>query len=230
MNQKRQNQLLNEALTRHNNILEYNFGKKNDSLSEQEDDEEFNLDDASDEAESEENNEQTDEEETSDEEESSDEEETSDEFETSEETEDDVTEIDVTDIVNNQEKLEGETEQLNQNVEDVFSKISGLYDKIDQLESSVGNMDKLLDQIHSLEKEVKMVQPLTPEEEKDEMAEKSYPYNTTLEDYEENNKSDNQSDMEEKEKSRLDWKDVMRDYNENQIRNSFNSYVDQEEM
>ncbi len=89
------------------------------------------------------------------------------------ETEEDATEVEVTDLVDKQENLEKNTEETNNKLESLMTMLDGMEEKL-------SGMDQLMNQISSLEQKIEKYRPKT-EEEKIEMRKlDSGPYNQSL--------------------------------------------------
>jgi hypothetical protein len=99
-----------------------------------------------------------------------------DEFADTEETEDsDTVEVDVTDLVDN-------SEETKKSVSDVSDKMEELLSKLSELEDQVSGMDKVINKIDSLEKEIEKRNP-TPVERLEMRSMQSFPYSVKLTDF-----------------------------------------------
>lgn len=233
MNDNRLNRKLQNIVDRHNQILEYQFYNKtvldnNKSLEEKDEEDtgedELDMDDIEGEDQESGNDEQGDDE-FSDENlegnEEGGEEETPEE--PAEEPSDNTEEIDVTNLVNSTEELEQTTQNVQNVLNNATERINKLFDKIGNIENSIGKMDNVLNKVDQVNKQIELMQPPTPEEKLEALADDSYPYNVRLKDYADDysEKENTQTDLEKKDKKKLTFKDIMADYNENQVRQTF---------
>jgi hypothetical protein len=128
-----------------------------------------------------------------------------------------VTEVDVTDLVNStndiKTKLDGVTTGLD--------KINDIVNKVNTIETNLVKMDSVINQLNSLAKQVELMRPPTEEERRKALTQDSYPYNVSIDDYNKGVAVKNQTDLENSSKmSMLDT--IMKDYNETDIKKSFN--------
>jgi Skp family chaperone for outer membrane proteins len=138
----------------------------------------------------------------------------------------DVEEIDVTAIVNSSDEAKEMAQQAVTVGQENSSYLQSLTDKLSNLEAQLSKMDTIASKIGKLEQDIK-----TPEERLELRSLDSYPFNQKLSDYwEEKAKTDdryristgeNFEDGQQKEYV-LNPKDVEDDYNEEEIKNSFN--------
>jgi hypothetical protein len=134
------------------------------------------------------------------------------------------TEVEVTDLVTSQEKIEKEVEDTKSSLESNNEKLTSLLDKLDDLEGQLSGMDEILAQIDNIEEKIEKFRPKTSTE-KMELRKKhdSGPYNQTLEDF----WTDEQDKF--KEQGKVDYvltADDVEDYNKSDIKQSFNPDVD----
>jgi hypothetical protein len=134
------------------------------------------------------------------------------------------TEVEVTDLVQAQEKIEKNVEDNKTSLDDNNEKLTSLLDKLGDLETQLSGMDDILKQINNLEDKIEKYRPKTSNE-KMELRKKhdSGPYNKTLEDF----WTDEQDKY--KEQGKVDYvltKDEVEDYNNADIKQSFNPEVD----
>ena len=92
-------------------------------------------------------------------------------------------EIDVTDLVKGQEKIETEVTTTKTSVVDTNEKLSSLLGKLSELESQLQSMDELVKQIDSLDKKIEKFRPKTSEEKMELRKHDSGPFNRTLSDF-----------------------------------------------
>ena len=97
-------------------------------------------------------------------------------------SEPEVEEIDVTDIVNNTEKIGDTVQQFAAQLTDIESKFADLTDKL-------SNMDMLFQKIDSIENEIGELKPPTPIEQMELRSLDSFPYNQRLDKYFEDKKA-----------------------------------------
>ena len=92
-------------------------------------------------------------------------------------------EIDVTDLVKSQEKIEGEITTTKTTVDDTNEKLSSLLGKLGDLEAQLQSMDELVKQIDTLDKKIEKFRPKTSEEKMELRKYDSGPFNQTLSDF-----------------------------------------------
>lgn len=134
---------------------------------------------------------------------------------------DPATEVDVTDIVNDTKATTQKTEEMGGKVDQTLQMVNNLMAKISGLEGNVSKMDQALAKIDTIYKEFQLSKPPSPEEVKQAMAQNSYPFNVPLSDYGKEGVDKNQTDMEQKHK-KLSLSNLLSDFNERDVRNSFN--------
>jgi len=136
------------------------------------------------------------------------------------EPESDSTELDITDLVNKEEEisseLEGQSDILSKNTDS----LDDLMTKLGDLEKHLGSMDDMMGKISSLEDKIEEYRPRTPEEKTELRKYDSGPFNNTLSDF--------FTDKEEVfdktgKKQYILKKEDIENYNEIDIKNSFNS-------
>jgi len=124
------------------------------------------------------------------------------------------TEIDVTELVNT-------TNSIAHRIEKTAGSLQRIYDKINDLEGSLGKMDSIITQMGKLEKQVELMRPPTEDERRRALADKSYPYSVTDKDYVEGVGYKNQTGLEKK-PDRMSMMDtLMSDYDKNDVKKSF---------
>lgn len=134
---------------------------------------------------------------------------------------DPTTEVDVTDIVNDTKATTQKTEEVSGKVDQTLQMVNSLMAKISGLEGNVSKMDQALAKIDTIYKEFQLSKPPSPEEVKQAMAQNSYPFNVPLSDYGKEGVDKNQTEMEMKNK-KLSLSNLLSDFNEREVRNSFN--------
>ena len=136
----------------------------------------------------------------------------------------DGTEVEVTDLVKSQETVEKELKDTKVSVDNNNEKLGSLLDKLGELETQLSGMDKILSQIDNLEDKIEKYRPKTSQEKMDlRKKHDSGPYNKTLEDF----FTDEQDKYEES--GKVDYvltKDEVEDYNQSDIKQSFDGPVD----
>lgn len=130
-------------------------------------------------------------------------------------------EVDVTDIVNDTKAVNQKADEMNGKVDKTLAMVNQLMMKISGMESNVTKMDQALAKIDSIYKEFELSKPPSPEEVKQAMAQNSYPFNVPLSDYGREGVEKNQTEMEMK-KNKLSLSNLLSDFNEKDVRNSFN--------
>jgi hypothetical protein len=127
-------------------------------------------------------------------------------------------EIDVTDIV-------AKSEETKTSVDGMNNKMDDLLDKLSDLESQIGGMDQVIGKIDNLEKEIERRNP-TPVEKLEMRSMDSFPYSVSLTDFWDDREG-YEATEEEKEYT-LTQSDVD-NYDQKEIRNSFNSDNDEDQ-
>ena len=136
--------------------------------------------------------------------------------------EEEVEEVDVTEIVNS-------TKDTAEKVDSVTSKVDDILAKFGDLEGKLSGMGDIIHKIDSLEKEVEKRNP-TPVEKLDMRSLDSFPFNVKLTDYWSDEKEGGQYDPIEKKEKEFDV-DVsdLSNYNSEEIKSSFDA-DDEENM
>ncbi len=128
-----------------------------------------------------------------------------------------VTEIDVTELVNNTNDIKGKLEGIGSGLE----KINDIVNKINKIETNLVKMDNVIDQLNSLARQVELMRPPTEEERRKALAKDSYPFNVTVDDYNKGVGPKNQTELENSSKMSM-FDTLMKDYNETDVKRSFN--------
>lgn len=133
--------------------------------------------------------------------------------------EDDVEEIDVTDIVNKSEDAKKSAEEATQLSQQTNSFVKDLMDKFSNLEAQLTKMDTIMSKVSKIESDIK-----TPEEKLELRSLDSYPFNMKLTDYwsDKMGEPDNNYSVGGENEVYEITKDDLKDYNEIDIKNSFN--------
>jgi hypothetical protein len=128
-----------------------------------------------------------------------------------------VTEVDVTDLVNDTNEIKTKIGTI----EGGLSKIDGIISKVDNIENGLSKMDSLIGKMEALAKQVELMRPPTEEERRKALANDSYPFSVTLDQYNSGvNNVKTQTDLEQKSKmSMLD--NIMSDYSDSTVKDSF---------
>ncbi len=142
-----------------------------------------------------------------------------DEFQTEEPGGEETVEVDVTDIVDKAEETRNEIEGLTSKMEELMGNFSELSDQ-------VSGMDQVIDKIDNLEKEIERRNP-TPVEKLEMISLDSFPYSVKLTDFWED-KEGYEAEEETEDKEYIITKDEVDEYNEREIKDSFDHDLDEE--
>lgn len=126
------------------------------------------------------------------------------------------TEVDVTELVN-------ATNSIAQRIEKTTGSLQRIYDKINDLEGSLSKMDAVISKMGELEKQVQLMRPPTEDERRKALADKSYPYNVTNQDYLGGDGYKTQTAMEQKPDKMSMMDSLMANYDKNEIKKSFHT-------
>ena len=110
-----------------------------------------------------------------------------------------VTEVDVTDLVNDTNEIKG---------------------KISSIESNLTKMDSLMGKLDTIDKQVELMRPPTEEERRKALTKDSYPYSVTIDQYNNNQGVKTQTDLENSPKMNM-LDTIMNDYNDGVVKDSF---------
>jgi hypothetical protein len=127
-----------------------------------------------------------------------------------------VTEVDVTDLVNSTNEINSKMEMLTTNL----SKIEDIMSKVNAIETNLSKMDNMINQLQSLSKQVELMRPPTEEERRKALAKDSYPFNVTIDDYNKGASTKTQTDLENSSKMSI-MDTLMSDYNDMDIKKTF---------
>ena len=150
---------------------------------------------------------------------------TADEFSAADDIESDeeVEEIDVTDIVKGSEEAKETAELAAQASQETTTYVKDMADKLSNLEAQLAKMDSIMDKVSKIESDIK-----TPEEQLQLRSLDSYPFNMKLTDYWEEKAQTNPrykvTNSEEEQVYKIKPEDLT-DYNDMDIKNSFNPGV-----
>jgi outer membrane murein-binding lipoprotein Lpp len=134
----------------------------------------------------------------------------------------DVTEIDVTDLVNDTNEIKGKISSIEGNL----SKMDAIMSKVDNLATNVSKMDSLVQQMTALAQQVELMRPPTEAERRKALAKDSYPFNVSIDQYNNGEGVKTQTDLENKPNKMSMLDNLMADYNDSAVKNSF--YAPQE--
>jgi hypothetical protein len=134
-----------------------------------------------------------------------------DEFASEDMGDEDTVEINVTDIVDKTEETKTSVDGVNNKMDDLMSKLS-------DLESQISGMDQVIGKIDDLEKEIEKRNP-TPVERLEMRSMDSFPYSVKLTDFWNEQEG---YDTSEEEKEYILTQDDVDNYDEKEIRSSFN--------
>lgn len=124
--------------------------------------------------------------------------------------EENVEELEITDLVDSQKNMETRQEEY----------FNNLFGQIENLESKLAEMDKIFNKLNSLEAKIEKYREKTPEEKLELRTYDSYPFNQKLEDF----FDDKKVEMEKTGKNDyILTSDEVTDINVNDIKNSFKS-------
>jgi len=127
-------------------------------------------------------------------------------------------EVDVTDIVDKTEETKTSVDGMNTKMDELLSKLS-------ELESQIGGMDEVIGKIDSLEKEIERRNP-TPVERLEMRSMNSFPYSVKLTDFWDEQEG---YDATEKETEYTLTQSDVDNFDQKEIRSSFNSQGTEEE-
>lgn len=94
-------------------------------------------------------------------------------------TTDTTEEIDITDLVNMTKSLKNDVERNNMSNSDSISKMDGVFTKLNDLESKLGEMNNIISKIDQLGAKIETMKPITPEERLEMRSLDSYPFSQT---------------------------------------------------
>ena len=94
-------------------------------------------------------------------------------------TVDTTEEIDITDLVNMTKSLKNDVEKTNMTNSDNMSKMDGVFTKLNDLESKLGEMNNIISKIDQLGAKIETMKPITPEERLEMRSLDSYPFSQT---------------------------------------------------
>lgn len=139
------------------------------------------------------------------------------------ESDEEVEEIDVTDIVSKSDEAKETAELAAQTSQETNTYVKDLTDKISNLEAQLTKMDSIMSKVSKIEADIK-----TPEEKLELRSLDSYPFNMKLTDYwsdKVNDPSNNYQVTNDDEVFKLTQEDL-KDYDESDVKNSFNPGIE----
>lgn len=135
--------------------------------------------------------------------------------ETEKEGEEDTEEMDITDLVNSQQNIETKQEEY----------FNNLFSQLETLQSKLGEMDKLVSKIDSLEAKVEKYRPKSAQEKLELRSLDSGPYNQKLSDF----FVDKEEEMEKSGKNEyVLTTDEVKDFSPSEVRDSFRDFPSNE--
>jgi hypothetical protein len=129
--------------------------------------------------------------------------------------------IDITQLVSTNTEIKDKLENLSLKIDSTVPRFTQIFSTIGQMETSLNNMSDALKQIDALRQQVELMRPPTEEERRKAVAKDSYPFNVTFDDYHNNRAIKTQTEL-EKRPNKLTLLDVLNDYNEQDVKSSFN--------
>lgn len=132
---------------------------------------------------------------------------------------DSTEEIDITDLVNMTKSLKNDVEKTNMVNSDSISKMDGVFTKLNDLESKLGEMNNIISKIDQLGAKIETMKPVTPQERLEMRSLDSYPFSQTPQQFFDVKKNEMRASG--KNEYILTKQDVD-NYSKNQIAQSFN--------
>lgn len=130
-------------------------------------------------------------------------------------------EVDVTDLVNSTKEMAAKTDDIVQKIISSSEKIEDIVNKVNGVEQNLQKMDALVQQMTALAKQVELMRPPTEEERRKVLAKDSYPFNVTQDEYMAGIATKTQTDLEKRPDKMSMMDNLMNNYNEMDIKNSF---------
>lgn len=137
-------------------------------------------------------------------------------------------EVDVTELVNSTKDMAAKADDIVQKIASSSEKIEAIINKVNSVEQNLQKMDSLVQQMDALTKQVELMRPPTEEERRKVLAKDSYPFNVTQDEYMAGSGVKTQTDLEKRPDKMSMMDNLMNNYNETDIKNSFYS-VDNKE-
>jgi hypothetical protein len=129
----------------------------------------------------------------------------------------DVTEVDVTDLVNDTNEIKGKISSIEGNL----SKMDTIMSKVDSLTNNISKMDTLIGKMEMLAQQVELMRPATEAERRKALAKDSYPFNVSIDQYNNGEGVKTQTDLENKPNKMSMLDNLMADYNDSAVKDSF---------
>jgi len=137
-------------------------------------------------------------------------------------------EVDVTDLVTSAKEMNTKTDDVIEKITNASSKIEDMINKVSNVEKNLEKMDSLVQQMQKLSKEVELMRPQTEEERRAALAKDSYPFSVTQDEYLEDMGPKTQTDLEGRPDKLSMMDNLVNDYNEVDIKHSFNNVGDKQ--
>lgn len=132
-------------------------------------------------------------------------------------------EVDVTELVNSTKEMAAKADDIVQKIANSSEKIEAIINKVNSVEQNLQKMDSLVQQMDALTKQVELMRPPTEEERRKVLAKDSYPFNVTQDEYMAGTAVKTQTDLEKRPDKMSMMDNLMNNYNETDIKNSFYS-------
>lgn len=132
-------------------------------------------------------------------------------------------EVDVTELVNSTKEMAAKADDIVQKIASSSEKIEAIINKVNSVEQNLQKMDSLVQQMDALTKQVELMRPPTEEERRKVLAKDSYPFNVTQDEYMAGEGIKTQTDLEKRPDKMSMMDNLMNNYNETDIKNSFYS-------
>jgi len=130
-------------------------------------------------------------------------------------------EVDVTELVNSTKEMAAKADDIVQKIANSSQKIEDIINKVNSVEQGLQKMDSLVQQMDALTKQVELMRPPTEEERRKVLAKDSYPFSVTQDEYMSGNAPKTQTDLENRPDKLSMMDNLMNNYNEADIKNSF---------
>ena len=130
-------------------------------------------------------------------------------------------EVDVTELVNSTKEMAAKADDIVQKIANSSEKIEAIINKVNSVEQNLQKMDSLVQQMNALAKQVELMRPPTEEERRKVLAKDSYPFSVTQDEYMSGNAPKTQTDLENRPDKLSMMDNLMNNYNEADIKNSF---------
>lgn len=136
---------------------------------------------------------------------------------------DETIEVDITDLVNDTNDIKLKTQDAVNKVDGISQKIEDIFNKVGSLEQNIQKMDSMVNQLDKLTKQIELMRPPTEDERRRALAKDSYPFNITIDQYQNGLGPKTQTDLESRQNKMSMLDSLMSDYDETTIKNSFNA-------